>query len=131
MKRDDDLVRTVLLLIEERGLGPNSEIQNFDVAGQDARKLNYHVWLLFDGGYIHTIRTRGFDAAGEAYDLFVPCCLTFRGQEFLNSVRDSEVWRQTREAAQRSGAASLDLLGKLAVSFLKKQIKERTGVELE
>lgn len=131
MKRDDELIRTILFLIEERGLGPNTEMPDFVVSGHDDRKLSYHVWLLFDGGYVDAIKTHGFDSESEVYELCVPCCLTFRGQEFLDSIRDTEIWRKTKEAAKNGGAASLELVSKVALAYLKKQIKEKAGVEIE
>ncbi len=53
-----------------------------------------------------------------------------RGHDFLNSIRDPEVWNETKKMVQASGGFTLDLLKDLAKGLIKKKIEDHTGVKL-
>jgi len=57
--------------------------------------------------------------------------LTWCGHEFLDEVRDNEIWRKTKDGAQSAGSFSFDLLKSLARGFAKKQIEDYTGIKLD
>ena len=57
--------------------------------------------------------------------------LTWDGCDFLDSVRDDEIWRQTKDGVTKAGGFSLDLMKALAKGLIKKQIETHTGVELD
>lgn len=57
--------------------------------------------------------------------------LTWQGHDFLDKVRDPEIWHATKEGAKKAGGFSLELLGALAKGFLKKKIEAHTGVDLD
>ena len=52
------------------------------------------------------------------------------GHDFLDAVRDPEIWVRTRKGAEHVKGFTLDLLKDLAKGFLKKQLEEYTGVRL-
>jgi hypothetical protein len=52
------------------------------------------------------------------------------GCDFLDSVRDPEIWRKTKAGALASGGFTLGLMADLAKGFLRKQIMEKTGIDL-
>ena len=39
------------------------------------------------------------------------------GHQYLEMIRDPEIWRQTKESAQKIGSFSLDVLSALAKGF--------------
>ena len=55
---------------------------------------------------------------------------TSQGYNLLDSIRDPEIWKKTKQGAAAAGGFTLDLLQALATGFIKKQIKDKTGVEL-
>jgi Hypothetical protein (DUF2513) len=55
---------------------------------------------------------------------------TWRGHDFIDSVRDPEIWRKTKEGAQAAGGFTIELLRELAKGFIKTQIEKHTGVKL-
>ena len=57
--------------------------------------------------------------------------LTWTGHEFLDNIRDSEIWNQTKAGAEKLGGFSLELVGSLAKGFVRKKIEQHTGVELD
>ena len=64
-----------------------------------------HAQMLVSGGYIdvdrHTIR------------------ISWAGYEFLDSVRDPDIWRKTKEGAQKMGSWTVKLLADIATGFIK------------
>lgn len=144
MQRDMELIRAILLDLE--GRSPGVDPRNFGyacekVAAQlnvDADKLQYHLALLFDAKLIDGCALRGLDPAPNKakrvdsdYVFHVmPRHLTWEGHEFLDSVRDAEVWSKTKEAASSFGSYGLDMLKDLAKGFIKTKIKQHTGIDL-
>lgn len=128
MKLDNDIVRDLLLVIEERGVSPHEEIEDLAHPKLDRRELSYYIWELSDAGLI--VATDRLSVLADDHVRYDACCLTFKGHDFVDAARDAAIWRQTKEAAKKGGTASLEFLGKLAASYLKQQIKARTGVDL-
>lgn len=145
MKRDMELVRAILLDLE----GREPDLSRKDDFGYDREKvaadigtgiesLNYHLALLFEGQLIDGWALRGqTHPAGKALRLdsdyvfhVVPRNLTWEGHEFLESVRDTEIWNKTKGAASSIGSFGLDTLKELAKGFIKTKIKDHTGVDL-
>ena len=56
--------------------------------------------------------------------------LTYAGHEFLDAVRDGEVWRRTKEGAAKAGGAGLKLMLQLGVAYGKQVAAERLGLHL-
>lgn len=125
MKRDDELIRKIVLKVEELGNSPNTWIDSFTIEDTSIGELNYHVWLLGDAGYMRIDDHSSLDG-----DCFVPRCLTAAGHDFAGSICDEMIWTSTKKAARETGAATLDMLGQLAKAFIRQKIKEKTGLDL-
>ena len=127
MRLDRDLLRKILFQVEELGNDPGHRIQGFSVPGYDRKVVTYHVWQLGEDQYLRVQQVPEADASGS---YFAPICLTPKGHDFLESVRDEEIWNQTKEAARKGGAATIELLVEISKAFLRKQIEQRTGITL-
>ena len=57
--------------------------------------------------------------------------LTWDGHDFLDSVRDEEIWRRTKEGAKAAGGFTFDIIKDLAKGLIKTQIKKHTDVDLD
>ncbi len=126
MKRDMDLVRDLLLQIEkfDQGYGGDIEIEAGD---HESQVVAEHLRLLLEARLIEG------DAVPDdeyAFDHILPTRLTWLGHDFLETVRDPEIWKKTKEGALSARGFTLDLLRDLAKGFIKKQIEERTGIAL-
>ena len=113
MKRDNDLIRKILLDLESDtdwvGL-PSDD-------GEDSDRELYHYKLLCDAGLL-TQEEFGFR-------------LTNAGHDFIEAMRDEGIWKKTKDAvAQTGGNATLEIVKQIATEFLKKQIKDRTGLDV-
>lgn len=121
-----DLVRDLLLQIEEfdQGYGGDIEIEAGD---EKPEVVAEHLRLLLEAKLIEG------DAVPDdeyAFDHILPTRLTWSGHDFLETVRDPEIWSKTKEGALSAKGFTLDLLQDLAKGFIKKQIEERTGIAL-
>ncbi len=123
MKRDMELVRTILLRVEEKGDPLDSE--QIDIEGVDEFTVSYHVELLHQAGLI----TAWEHPAIGRYQ-WDPIALTWQGHDFLDSVRDPEVWAKTKAGAQAVKSWSFDTLKEIGKGLIKKQIEEFTGVKV-
>jgi hypothetical protein len=56
--------------------------------------------------------------------------LTWRGHEFLETVRDPEVWKRTKDGARKAGNFGLGFVVELAKAYGKHIAKERLGLDL-
>ncbi|GJL89480.1 MAG: hypothetical protein DHS20C03_31890 [Minwuia thermotolerans] len=125
MKRDMDLVREVLLAIEAE---PKEEVLEI-CPDKDQYAVGHHLILLAEAGFIRFEASRSTTNPDRLIVVY-PFGLTWAGHEFLNTIRDPEIWARTKEGALAAGGFSLDLLSALAIGFAKKQISEKTGIEL-
>lgn len=131
MKRDMDLVREILLRLEEMPmeLGDALVVTPADLAKviseYDITQINYHMELVHAAGFIND-----GGSSGPAFG-FIFCGLSWNGHEFLDSIRDPAIWKATKEEATKVGGFSVDLLGALAKGLIKKQIEKHTGISLE
>ena len=126
MKREMDLVRDLLLQIEQfdQGYGGDVEIEAGD---HEPQVVAEHLRLLLEARLIEG------DAVPDdeyAFDHILPTRLTWLGHDFLDTVRDPEIWKKTKEGALSAKGFTLDLLQDLAKGFIKKQIEERIGIAL-
>ena len=128
MQRDMDLVRDLLLKIASSD--QPLTFPNFLEGEADAEKLRfvaYHLKLLIEeAGLVSAI-----DAKSHSGPAWVRMELTWRGHEFLDQIRDPEIWRKAKAGAAKAGGFSIDLLSALAKGLVKKQIEKHTGIELD
>ncbi len=127
MQRDMELVRALLLKLE--ALDQDSfgiycyDYSELAVDGYSLDQVTYHLDLLLEAGLI--------DQGGSgALSEFVFKRLTWAGHDFVDAVRDEEVWQKTRKGALAAGGWSVELIGDLAKGFIRKKAAELTGIEL-
>ena len=125
MKRDMDLIRLILLDIEEKDNGSGRTVIIGDL-GHPSEVVTEHLFLLKNAGFIE-----GIDASHmQGRDLLVQR-LTWDGHEFLDTIRDPDVWAKTKSGAEKVGAFSIDVLSDIAKGVIKKKIASLSGVEIE
>src|SRR6266481_2807845 len=91
MKRDMELIRIVLLSVEEKAGDPRGWV-NLEIPGHSNQEISYHVTLLQDAGLLESCDlsgTVGFDVR--------PKRLTWNGHEFLDAAKNDTVWKKALE----------------------------------
>ena len=129
MNLNHDIIRDLLIEIEQKGVSPHEPIEHLKHPKLTDKELSYYLWQLKDGGLI--VATDDGPFIDDDYTRYWAQCLTFKGHEFVGASRDSLVWKNAKDAARRSGTASLDLLGKLLLAAAKQKIQEHTGIDLD
>lgn len=98
MKRDMDLVREILLAIEEQYV--SSAIINLKIDGYDMETVAYHCKIMCDGGLISAYDSKHSD---NGIYLFVVGSLTWDGSDYLDKVRDNSIWKKTKDTITNKG----------------------------
>lgn len=133
MKRDMDLIRELLLKLEALpirqggvvhiALYENDPEDDLRIDGFTFDQIEYHLNLIDQAGLIVGAGNRPMTGI-----LFKS--LSWEGHDFLDSIRDPEVWRKTRNGVKEVGGFTFELVKDLAKGFVKKQIEDRTGIVL-
>lgn len=112
MQRDMEKVRGVLLAIEEMDGPFFLDLKPPALGGtDDARETVEYLRLLQSAGFLECSQKNTYR-------------MTWAGHEFLDSVRDPEIWRKTKEGANKVGSWSIKLLGELALGYAKVRAQE-------
>jgi predicted transcriptional regulator len=117
VKRDQELLRQLLFEYEAQDDWLIIATSTLSMTSE-ARIRMGHLKILCDAGFVTPV-------GRDTYRL------TNAGHDYLDAVRDEGIWKRTSDAvAQTGGSVTLEVLKALAVGFTKKQISERTGIEL-
>ena len=96
----------------------------FAVEGKIADHIDYHLRLIGEAGFVEELG-QGF-ASGD----FRFRRLSWAGHDFLDSVRDADIWKATKQGVDDAKGFTFDMLRDLAKGLLKKKIEVHTGVQL-
>ncbi|MGI5873506.1 MAG: DUF2513 domain-containing protein [Bacillota bacterium] len=104
MKRDIDLLRDILLQIENAPAGKS--IDDSDIAGSeyDPDIIRYHIKLLYDA---ELIEGHEIPMAGSALPGYVISSLSSDGFDFLDAIREKTTWEKIKSKACAAGSLSL------------------------
>lgn len=127
MQRNMDLIRLLLLKVEALPIAANSmallRAEDLSDLEFSSDEIAYHWNLILEAGLVEQPENtpRGFLAVRR---------LTWAGHDFVDAVKDEEVWKKTRRGAIAAGGWSFELIGDLAKGFIRKKATELTGIEL-
>jgi len=109
MKRDMDLIRKILLKVED----DCDDNTSLEIDGYSKKDVNYHIYLLNEAGLIEALICKPAHCFGDEdfrINKYKPdfeemgCIiynLTWNGHEFLDACRDEGIWAQTKEKISR------------------------------
>jgi hypothetical protein len=108
MKRDLDLLRRILLRLENGGEPSSDESHR-------PEEIQYHIRLLDEAGLIEADEI----VPGQWW----PERITWTGHELLDASRDEELWAETcRKVEAASGSAPLSVVQELLVSGIRTRL---------
>lgn len=129
MKRDMELIRHLLFVLADKPGPEMLKASEIEAEGYSPTEVQYHLNLMYQAGWIN-----GEDVRSTTSDRLIkvmPFDLTWQGHEFLEAVRDPEIWRQAKSGASRAGTAGIEFIWGMATALLKNAIRERTGLNLD
>ncbi len=79
------------------------------VEGVETAIVAYHVHMMIEANLVEAI-----DASSLSGKNYLQITLTWQGHEFLENIRDPEIWRKTKAGAAKVGSFSLGIVGEIA-----------------
>ncbi|MGO8899723.1 MAG: DUF2513 domain-containing protein [Isosphaeraceae bacterium] len=118
MKRNMDLIRKMVLLIEDHPTGWAPEVK---MEGYTADQIGYHSYLLVDSGLAVGANLTDSGDSGPCYSIMH---LTSAGHDFADSARNQYVWNEVTEDIKEKGLPSvtLDILKKMLDKAIRKRL---------
>lgn len=115
MKRDIDLVRAILMEVEQqKAVDGQSGIH---ISNYSPDVINYHIYIMEQGGLLSGTALK---TQASIIPRFVNVCLTWQGHEFLDAARDETRWRKARNMVQNQGnSVTIGVLIQLLSSLMK------------
>lgn len=126
MKLNYDCVRSVLLTVEksktideELNINPVTVETIFEqLPKYEDSEILYTIEKLKEAGYINAAL---HFAAGHFIDGTVSS-ITYRGHEYLDNIREPEVWRKVKAMLKNAGATTLPLISQAAKMLIGSQL---------
>lgn len=128
MKRDMEIVREILCKISDAPGKPDHGVLVEGKTPEEAERILYHVELLEEAGLL---RGQALGGLGMSSPIWADLDLTWAGHDFVDAIRDPQVWKETKKELEDAGSFTFDLVKALAKGFITKKIEEHTGVKLE
>lgn len=123
MKRDMDLVRDLLLYFEAKTETAGIHSSDVRIEGYDEPQVGLHLNIMAEAGLLICEPFRSKTNHDRIIRTFV-FDLSWKGHEYLNSIRDPKVWRGTKSTLARIGnwsfGVALDVAKGLALSEARK-----------
>ena len=98
MKRDMDLLRKILLAIEEQYKPGDGSIRDLTLDGYDQNTIAEHCSLLYQQGLITRYDPSWCD---DKIAIFFVGNLTSTGYDFLELIKNDEIWDKTKTEVQK------------------------------
>lgn len=118
MRLDKDLIREILLAVEASNHDPSGWME-LEIPGHTPEEVSYHVQLLDEAGFLEAQELTSLDGCE-----WRPKRLTYQGHEFLDTIRDGELWKLTKEGAKKIGVTSVQALIAIAKTYAQQKLIE-------
>jgi Hypothetical protein (DUF2513) len=120
MKRDMDLIRELMLHIEENPLSDGAHWfhpttpEDIGISGYSRKEVGYHLGMLIEEGFI-----KGKMSMDE-----MPLInkLTWKGHEFLDDTRDPGIWDKTKKRAEGLTSIGIAFIWEIAKAEIRKKL---------
>ncbi len=123
MKRDMDLIRTLLFYFENKSDSAHVEAEDIILEGFDQNSIQYHIVIMCEAELLscEKIQSTSSDRLVKA----IPFRLTWEGHEYLDAARNDSVWNQAKEIL---GNQALSFSFAMSKSLLKKILMDKLGL---
>jgi hypothetical protein len=117
MKRDWEIIRKAMLMLEESG--PDANIGGLQVAPDDPESAGYSLYQAVKGGLAEGVVFEPNMGAPSA----VLTGITWEGHNFIESIRQDAVWASVKKTASDKGLdLTVNIIGRLAGSIMEKML---------
>lgn len=132
MKLDMDLLREILIFVEEKATRVHSDLESIEIGDWTDEDIAYHIVLAESDGLIKAT----IDSLPDSDDPYIVHTtysvhrLTMRGHDFLATIREPSNWEAVKAGTKKIGAISVGAAVEFGKAFVKAKISEMTGVPL-
>ena len=126
MERDLELIRQILLKGASHPHGSGFAPEEALGGEYTREQIGYHVHLMGQAGLIVTYDVATLANASPSAHMN---SITWAGHDYLESVRDEKVWKETKSLAKQAGSTAFDLVKQIAVGIAKSELA-KLGVSL-
>lgn len=121
MKRNMELIRKILLTVEDKYVDTWLHNNEIEIDGYDMKTIGYHCAVLHDAGLLYDYKGQYGD--GELLQFGVGR-LTWDGHEFLDKIKSDTVWNKTKDMITEKGIPFvLDAVKEIATAVTAEMIK--------
>jgi hypothetical protein len=120
MKRDPDLLRSILLYIEEHAPPQGGLQQRITVEGYDKPTIDAHTELLIEDGLV-----AGQVIDGLNFKEIMVTKLTSAGHDAIEAAKNSDAWHRAKRIATEKGAS---LTFAMLVELVKAEARRHLGL---
>lgn len=121
MKRNMELIRKILLTVEDKYVDTWLHNNEIKIDGYDMKTIGYHCAVLHDAGLLYDYKGQYGD--GELLQFGVGR-LTWDGHEFLDKIKSDTVWNKTKDIITEKGIPFvLDAVKEIATAVTAEMIK--------
>ena len=114
MKRDMELVRKILLKIEDEYQFEN--VENMPIDGYSFEVVCYHCEIMYDIGLLKYFEIHNYISGESNYDVGG---LSWEGQDYLEQIRNDEIWEKTmKEIEDKKLPKDLNTIASVAGNFI-------------
>lgn len=107
MKRDMDLVRSILIFMSQNERGPHIRWEEA-LPGYTENQILHHAHLMVQGGLIEAVASRNL---GDYIPKATPLSITWTGHEFLDASRDATIWEKAKKHVLKpTGGVAMSVL---------------------
>ncbi len=119
MKRDADLIRKILLAVENSPSG--NSLTSSKITGYDDETVGEHIELLIDANFIEAKVNKEYNK----YIRIIIERLTWDGQEFLQAAKDDSIWALAKKKIiKETSSWTFSIL----LEYLKQEAKAKLGL---
>ena len=121
MKLNYDLIREILAISEDKtALNKSLKVEDIELQGYSPEEINYHIFQMSEAGLIDI---NSISADNYFEPIFINY-LTWDGHQFLENIRDNNVWNKTKKCLSKVSSASLNVVACIAKEIVTKMILE-------
>lgn len=126
MKLNQDCIRDLLLYLEENlSLERNITVNNIKIKDYSQEDLIYTTQKLFEAGYLNCEIINFITSSIPFIDV---SSLTYKGHQFLDTIRDNKVWSKTKGILSSFKSVSIEILSETASKVLVSLINQQLNV---
>lgn len=116
MKRDMDLVRKILLVLEEQKKTrfPISEVPFIEGCSED--QVRYHIEIMSQANLLYVHKVDKSDHYAFAADQY---SISWQGHEFIEAMRDDSQWNKIKSTMIKAGGFAFDIAFQVGKEIIK------------